>query len=662
MVTTNWPVKLFWLPFGSTVSISLGPVSSSFLCQKRLASLQRKGCYAAVDDKRPDGDKTPPSRNKSGRSSPREGCSKGASLRRKARTCVRFLEKELRLKRARALPSRIECGHLRSAIRSCFDHLNEIGELSVKTSQKLEKSYCPSCESTTVARQVDKWKEERFGATEVDDAHLAQFAAQLGKNIERGWNRGKWPYIPNGHACLGVSRSDGGTWIPGEFSTECSVQSVVSAGKPRIVTLFSERNNSILYPLHHSLYSNLKRKEWLLVGDPTNKAVSSLNGCAYISVDYSQATDRIKVAYTRAAIEELIDKGEGLSDDDIRALRVVGRLRIDGTYAERGQPMGSLMSFPLLCLINKTVVDLALNDLLIEGKVTFKEWTRHRCLINGDDLLTREVGAGGLLNGIRRHGSRVGLVLNEEKTMVDAEKGEINSTLFINGIRQKKINLSALFMGRDVSDVLGFASQSALTEEGFLFLARRARFQLSTQKEKLQQPLSAQQFNALVRCKELRQPLLSVPVEEPKRFNPFPVVSKPVGYDLSRGEEVDLIRLEVDRLRSRGYIPSREKLPVKTVGSVGVSLRAAIKRNKPIVEDAILDCLERGWKRKMYLLRETPSVDIVPYEHVCDECADKGLAHRLVCEIRELKRTTWLPLAGCQVPGTEGPLGDWMAL
>jgi hypothetical protein len=440
------------------------------------------------------------------------------------------------------------------------------------------------------------------------------------------------------------------------------VQSVVSAGKPRIVTLFSERNNSILYPLHHSLYSNLKRKEWLLVGDPTNKAVSSLNGCAYISVDYSQATDRIKVAYTRAAIEELIDKGEGLSDDDIRALRVVGRLRIDGTYAERGQPMGSLMSFPLLCLINKTVVDLALNDLLIEGKVTFKEWTRHRCLINGDDLLTREVGAGGLLNGIRRHGSRAGLVLNEEKTMVDAEKGEINSTLFINGIRQKKINLSALFMGRDVSDVLGFASQSALTEEGFLFLARRARFQLSTQKEKLQQPLSAQQFNALVRCKELRQPLLSVPVEEPKRFNPFPVVSKPVGYDLSRGEEVDLIRLEVDRLRSRGYIPSREKLPVKTVGSVGVSLRAAIKRNKPIVEDAILDCLERGWKRKMYLLRETPSVDIVPYEHVCDECADKGLAHRLVCEIRELKRTTWLPLAGCQVPGTEGPLGDWMAL
>lgn len=678
MRNNNYPVKLFWAPFTEpVVSIYLGHVTSSFLSKKRRRR-GMAGCHFALDVKRQSpGSSSCLIKNAEAHTSEEKGvqddtkkvshsppqedeCTKGASLRRKARTCLRFLEKELQVKRARALPSRIVCGYLRSAIRSCFDDLNEVQELSVKTSMKLEKSYCRHCESGAVADRVEKWKKERFRVTEVDEDHLAQFRTQFGRNIDYGWNQGKFPYIPNGNACLGTRRSEGGTWIPGEFSDDCEVVSVVSAGKPRIVTLFSEKNSSILYPLHRALYGNLKRWGWLLVGSPTDKNVASLNGREYISVDYSSATDNIKTAYTRAAIEVLIKKSEGMSDDEKRALRVVGNLMLDGLPAESGQPMGSLMSFPLLCLINKTVVDLSLNDLLVEGKINFKEWSCHRCLINGDDLLTRDVSTGGLLQKIIAHGLKVGLIVNKEKTMVHAEKGEINSTLFLNGVQQKKFNCGALFMGRDEADVIGFSARSCITSGTFVTCIRRASAQLTRQRVKLTSPLPCNWFNKLHRDREIRDALRFVPSKGPEPTNPFPVVTKPEGYDLSREEEVAVISERVIRLRESGYRPGRTRVVTSSKGSFQ-SLRKAVRREKP-GEDTILKCLARAWEKKNWgALKErmAPLVDVLP-EHVCDQCSSGSAISRLVCEIREnKKRVNWRPSGG-QVPGTE--LGDFTVL
>lgn len=651
----NWPVKLFWLPYGPpSVFISLGCVSSSFLLNKRLR--QRKGgCFVASDvnsQSPPDSD-TPDSQCPP-ISSTADGCSKVHSLRRKARTCVAFLEKELRLKRARALPSRIECGHLRSAIRSCFDHLDEIGSLSVKTTQKLEKSFCPWCRSAKVLPALEKWKEERFHDTYVDEDHLSYFATCFGRNVEQGWDRMKFPYVPNGNACLGVSRCEGGTWIPGEFSPDCEVMSVVSAGKPRVVTLYSERNSSLLHSLHHSLYSTIRRKGWLLVGDPTNELVASLNGGDFISVDYSSATDNVKIAYCRAAIEVLISKSESLDEEQAKALRVVSTLVIDGKPATRGQPMGSLISFPLLCLINKTVVDMALTDLMREGQISSKEWTSHRCLINGDDLLLRDSSAPGkLLPRIVAHGERVGLVLNVDKTMVDACKGEINSTLFINSIKQKKTNCAALFMAEECSDVIGYSHRSTATVEGFLFCVRRSRSLLEKQKVKLGSPITARRFNALLSDPLIRRSLSTQFSRRTEDTNPFPVVTKPAGYALTREEQIDAIQRKVVRLRSWGYVPCPHN-PGPWIQKDSVSVRRALKRPKPRSED-VLAVLAAAWERKQkdLLTREDSLSEHVPFEHVCDRCAVLSLARRTVCEIRELKRVTWLPARVCQVPGTD---------
>jgi hypothetical protein len=146
-----------------------------------------------------------------------------------------------------------------------------------------------------------------------------------------------------------------------------------------------------------------------------------------MSYDYEAATNNIKAEYVRAAVQVLKEKASGLTIDQIRCLDVVGELRFPGSRhaAHRGQPMGSLMSFPLLCLVNKTVVDLAMIDLLEDKKVTFKEWTSHRCLINGDDLILRSPVNDHRLydEPHRRWGSAIGLVVNRDKTLVDKKKG-----------------------------------------------------------------------------------------------------------------------------------------------------------------------------------------------------------------------------------------------
>nr|UTQ48839.1 RNA-dependent RNA polymerase [Monilinia fructicola botourmiavirus 11] len=654
---TERPLVLF--PSGNVVFRSFDAVLADFLAFRRKRSrLRRSGCIGAFDvngePPRPGNRPSDCRKQSPANASPADACQFSGRLRRKAKTCVRFLSRELGLKRAHALPSRICCSQLRSAVRSCFDDLNEIQELSVKTSCKLETCYCQYCEDTLVPTREKKWKEARFQPQRVDESHLALFVKALERNVDAGWNKGKWPYIPNGHACLGKSRLEGGTWIPGEFSDDCEVVSVVSSGKPRIVTLFSEYNSSVLHSLHHSLYDSLKRKGWLLVGEPTNEKVASLNGGAYISVDYSSATDNIKTEYTRAAIEVLIEKGIGMTNEEIACLRVVGRLRVDGRPAESGQPMGSLMSFPLLCLINKTVVDLSLNEFLIRGEISFKEWTSHRCLINGDDLLLRDLSVPGLLLPvIQVHGSEVGLVVNDDKTMVDARKGEINSTLFVDGIKQKKINCGALFMGRCVEDVVGMAYRSSLSVDGFLYLVKRNLGLLRDAKVKLHSPLPLRHLDALIRDLDIRGALRTIPSEGTEPYNPFPVVPVPDGYDLSREEEIALIESRVLRLRSMDFRPVKKIRQIKNE-IARQSLRRATRR-KPNTGDMTLAVLAKGWEEKRWesLARKDSPVYIVPYEHVCDHCATRSHIERMICEIRELKRVSWLPVRGCQVPGAD---------
>jgi len=379
-----------------------------------------------------------------------------------------------------------------------------------------------------------------------------------------------------------------------------------SSGKPRVVTLYSAENTSILAPLHYSLYDSLRRKGWLLVGNPTSKHIGALNGADFISVDYQAATDNIKLKYVRTAIEVLINKATGLDEDEIRAMRVLGNLKLvgDDRIAESGQPMGSVFSFPLLCLINKTVVDMALTTLLRERKISFKEWSAHRLWVNGDDLVTREPrGNTDLRRRIAQTGAKVGLVLNEEKTMVHSAKCEINSTLFVESEPCRKVNLSALYMKPDVEDVLGFAAQASKTVSQFRTFVRANCHILSKQADKHLDELPAALHAVCRKDRKIRRALTSSPETiRPVESGVIRMGERPEDYNLSRDQEYCAMVDEVNRVREAGIERHSRRKPKHRSRIVRDthSFSSLLKVKRGPVRELIPSCYVRRFQDKRW--------------------------------------------------------------
>jgi hypothetical protein len=548
-------------------------------------------------------------------------CTAGNKLRRKAIRILRLLKQEQSLKTVNPLPTSFCCGSLRSGIRSMFGPgLTLVQELSIKTSGLAESQPCSYCKNLQEELQLVEYEKARYaGEVDVNEDHLERFTRAFASNIESAWNRtaARHPYVPNGHAALGYERKVGGNWNESTWSDQCAVMPVFTKGKWRTVTVYSSHNVEVLTPLHHALYDRLKRRGWLLVGSPTHERLRDLqSGCSgteWLSFDYIGATDNIKTAYVQRAVDILIDKGEGLSSDEEACLRVVAELKCFGRkdVATKGQPMGSPMSFPLLCLINKTIVDMALTDLLIEGKIGFKEWTRHRCLINGDDLLTRSTSKGLLEEAVFRNGKEVGMESNLEKTLKDSEHGEINSTVFKNCVLQKKTNVSALWMSSEVTDVLGYAHESCDTVRGFLQVVRNNASRLARQKIKTFGNLPWKLREALVSDRQVKKALMSHPAEEaPMDPNLFPVVPMPDGYDLSREEEAAATLERVREVRQKRLFSglnskvNNNRKVRKAIAIVTPESRprkgvvAALKPKKPRDGDYVLQCFASRWDRK----------------------------------------------------------------
>nr|UJQ91948.1 MAG: putative RNA-dependent RNA polymerase [Botourmiaviridae sp.] len=554
-------------------------------------------------------------------------CQKLVRNRRIARSCVRILARDQGMKRVNPLPPVIACGSLSSAVTQVFGGVTRtIEKLSVKTVRKLEAP-CSACRPDPEVT-VDLWKKARYEPQSVDTQHLDRFFDTILRNVEDCWDDRRSPFVPNGHATLNHTRREGGNWREESLDDSCRVTTVNSGGKERIVTVYSSAVSDLLGPLHYSLWSHLEEKGWLLVGSPTNEKVGRLEGGNYVSVDYSAATDNIKTCYTYAMIEALIAKAGTLSKAEREALRGFACPRVEGESRRftRGQPMGSLMSFPLLCLINKACFDMAITDLLEAGKISFKEWTSHRCLINGDDMLFRDLlkCPGALLERLEHHCTLAGLVVNLEKTMVDAEEGEINSTLFLNGREIKKTNVASWWMGSEVSDVVGFADRSCATDGVFIDTVARAFDQLARQPKKLpEEAISGHRYELLLRDQRVRSALLSHPGPHDQAPNPFPVEPKPAGFSLTRGERNAAVSSEIDRLRRSGYRPDvswkPRKVEISTCNGGWRAVRRIFRneRNTREREEFVLSCLARAFREKekeKLRIKETLSLeeDVVP--------------------------------------------------
>jgi hypothetical protein len=303
-------------------------------------------------------------------------------------------------------------------------------------------------EKPSVADYVDRMAQ----AQERPDPEFLSYAQKLTRNLFRiGWDsaycRSSVTSCLSQSACAEDRRKAGGgrgidvqrRWMHSEFCAyvltgarslpRCASRVCVteSGGKWRVVSS-SPRVDNALRPLHTVMYNHLSRFKWLLRGDakPTSfKDFNRVDGEIFLSGDYESATDNLNSVLQRAILDELLQQStripEGIKEHALslydEPLLSYGDEPWMVRHQRRGQLMGNLTSFPLLCLVNY---------------ITFRYCTRGcpriPVRINGDDIVFR--ATPDVVSRWERGVAAGGLVLSVGKTLKSPRFFTLNSALF----------------------------------------------------------------------------------------------------------------------------------------------------------------------------------------------------------------------------------------
>jgi hypothetical protein len=209
---------------------------------------------------------------------------------------------------------------------------------------------------------------------------------------------------------------------------------VQSAGKPRPLSKFSDRT-LVLKPLHKALYDRLSSQRWLCRGDlkaeTLDKAGFKFGFGSLVSGDYKSATDNLPLAAASAILEVALANAtrvsESVSDYARSLLRPIILWGGEEYEMSSGQQMGSLLSFPLLCLQNYVAFRWALRSFKPDGFTRFLP-RDVPVLINGDDILFQADDPRLFSHWVKVVGD-VGLEVETTKTSFSSEFGSLNSTL-----------------------------------------------------------------------------------------------------------------------------------------------------------------------------------------------------------------------------------------
>jgi len=284
-------------------------------------------------------------------------------------------------------------------------------------------------------------------ANPLEDEKFADHVVGLVDKLFRpGWDRGylraaESVTLPMS-AGVGLPRSKGGVMSGGmlreeygraalgldedfPFTSEVSYQAVVTEGKVRGITI-NHKEHQVLKPLHNVLYDHLSRFDWLLRGDAKISKFSDFRSSAgrvFVSGDYEAATDGLSTELSEFLLDLILSNCRYTPVTVRRWAQKSLRSSIrysDGSVVEqaRGQLMGNLLSFPLLCLYNYVVFKY-----FVKRKVPLR--------INGDDIVSQitveeyDSWRGGI--------ERFGMKLSAGKTFVHPHYFAINSTYFWAG-------------------------------------------------------------------------------------------------------------------------------------------------------------------------------------------------------------------------------------
>jgi hypothetical protein len=152
---------------------------------------------------------------------------------------------------------------------------------------------------------------------------------------------------------------------------------------------------------------------------------SSVPGSVWISGDYSAATDSFAIEASKALLQGILEsidheptKRWAMKEISPHLLVYPGSSGLTPVLQESGQLMGSLLSFPLLCLLNDCTAQ-------------FSGLTPDQYLINGDDILIR---APKKFYPIwKKQVQEFGLELSLGKNYVHPRFGTVNSQLILDG-------------------------------------------------------------------------------------------------------------------------------------------------------------------------------------------------------------------------------------
>jgi len=243
-------------------------------------------------------------------------------------------------------------------------------------------------------------------------------------------------YIPDQQGCFETRQGEGGSLAtdPSKTSMDDSLVRLGVAktkGKLRVVTMQSARVKRVLTPVHNALYDHLSSFGWLVRGDVKKEDFLAVledrqEGEAIISGDYESATDKIYLEAVDVIVDEL-SKDEGMTEEERRVLRgSFQRLRWMNTCTgkirpiRRGSMMGNLVSFPLLCLLNKACFDIASDIGRGSGANRVGRFNGDDCLFAGDrkffSLWKEVTGTFGLCVNVEKTGySNISADLNSQR-------------------------------------------------------------------------------------------------------------------------------------------------------------------------------------------------------------------------------------------------------
>nr|QXN75334.1 MAG: RNA-dependent RNA polymerase [Grapevine-associated botourmia-like virus 6] len=190
------------------------------------------------------------------------------------------------------------------------------------------------------------------------------------------------------------------------------------------------RAKRILRPVHEAAYDWLTQFDWLVRGDVTPEHFRTVvmdedpDDEFFISGDFVASTDNLHLDAVQTVVEVL---SEALPEREAGVLKASFngiQVAWGGGFKEvlRGSMMGNLVSFVVLCLLNKVCIDRAYQEVYNCGP-------HHRkVLVNGDDCLFR--GNIALYHRWLETTASVGFVINEEKSLRSSRYAELNSTVY----------------------------------------------------------------------------------------------------------------------------------------------------------------------------------------------------------------------------------------